>query len=112
MTITILTILHVLICIFMIVIVLLQHGKGADAGAAFGGGGSSQAIFGSEGPVPLLNKITTLTAIVFMLTSLSLAYLSTDRTVVSVMEDVVAPMQQEIPLIDTVPAPFPVPDDR
>ncbi len=110
MTTTILTIIHVMICIFMIVIVLLQHGKGADAGASFGGGGASQALFGSEGSVPLLNKITTLTAIIFMLTALSLAYLAKDRTAISVVEEVVVPpVQKEIPLIDT-PAPLPWPE--
>jgi preprotein translocase subunit SecG len=108
MTITILTIIHVMICIFMIVIVLLQNGKGAGIGATFGG--SSQALFGSEGPVPLLNKLTTMTAIVFMVTSLSLAYLSTDRTAASVMEEIAVPLPsspQDIPLIDTPAPPLP-----
>ena len=73
---TILTVAHISVCLFLVVIVLLQHGKGADAGAAFGGGGSSQSLFGSEGPISLLNKITTASAIVFMVTSVSLAYLS------------------------------------
>lgn len=82
---TILTIAHISVCFFLIIIVLLQHGKGADAGAAFGGGGSSQSLFGSEGPVPLLNKITTASAIVFMVTSVSLAYLSSTSSTGSMM---------------------------
>ncbi|AGF77362.1 protein translocase subunit secG [Desulfocapsa sulfexigens DSM 10523] len=82
---TLLTIAHVAVCFFLIVIVLLQHGKGADAGAAFGGGGSSQSLFGSEGPVPLLNKITTASAIVFMVTSVSLAYISSTSSTGSLM---------------------------
>ena len=85
---TILTVAHISVCLFLIVIVLLQHGKGADAGAAFGGGGSSQSLFGSEGPVPLLNKITTLSAVVFMVTSVSLAYLSSTSSTGSVMAPV------------------------
>jgi preprotein translocase subunit SecG len=98
-----------MICIFMVVIVLLQNGKGAGIGATFGG--SSQALFGSEGPVPLLNKLTTMTAIVFMITSVSLAYLSTDRSAVSVMEEIGVPMQQEAP-ISVPPAPLPMDDGR
>ncbi len=82
---TILTVGHISVCLFLIIIVLLQHGKGADAGAAFGGGGSSQSLFGSEGPVPLLNKITTFSAIIFMLTSVTLAYFSSTSSTGSVM---------------------------
>lgn len=89
--ITILTVAHISVCLFLIIIVLLQHGKGADAGAAFGGGGSSQSLFGSEGPVPLLNKITTVSAIVFMVTSVSLAYLSSTSSTGSVMTAVPVP---------------------
>ncbi len=84
--ITILTIVHIFVSLFLIAIVLLQHGKGADIGATFGG--SSQSLFGTEGPVPLLNKITTLAAIVFMCTSVSLAYMSAHKTTGSVMSDV------------------------
>ena len=80
---TILTIIHIIVCIFLVSIVLLQHGKGADIGATFGGGG--QSLFGTEGPVPMLNKITTAAAIIFMVTSISLAYISAHRTTSSVM---------------------------
>ncbi len=82
---TILTVAHISVSLFLIIIVLLQHGKGADAGAAFGGGGSSQSLFGSEGPISLLNKITTASAIVFMVTSVSLAYYSSTTSTGSVM---------------------------
>ncbi|KPJ98200.1 MAG: preprotein translocase subunit SecG, partial [Desulfobacterales bacterium SG8_35] len=82
---TILTIIHILVCIFLVSIVLLQHGKGADIGATFGGGG--QSLFGTEGPVPMPNKITTAAAIIFMVTSISLAYISAHRTTSSVMGD-------------------------
>ena len=65
-------IIHVIVSIALIMIVLLQTGKGADMGAAFGGG-SSQTLFGSTGASTFLSKATTVAAIVFMLTSLSLA---------------------------------------
>lgn len=67
--------IHVLVCIALILIVLLQTGKGADMGAVFGGG-SSQTLFGSGGASTFLTKMTTGAAVVFMLTSLSLAYFS------------------------------------
>jgi preprotein translocase subunit SecG len=84
---TLLTIAHVIVCLFLVGIVLLQHGKGADIGATFGG--SSQSLFGTEGPLPLLNKITTAAAIIFMLTSVTLAYLSTQKSSSSVMKSMV-----------------------
>jgi protein translocase, SecG subunit len=103
---TLLIVVHVLVCLFLICIVLLQHGKGADIGATFGG--SSQSLFGTEGPVPLLNKITTFAAIVFMGTSISLAYLSIHKSSGSIMKDLKvqeeqAPAQQTPPI--TVPMP-------
>jgi preprotein translocase subunit SecG len=82
---TLLIVIHVLVCLFLIVIVLLQHGKGADIGATFGG--SSQSLFGSEGPMPLMNKITTAAAIIFMLTSVTLAYFSSSTSTGSVMSE-------------------------
>ncbi|WP_339134526.1 MAG: preprotein translocase subunit SecG [Candidatus Electrothrix sp. GW3-4] len=103
---TLLIIVHVLVSLFLIAIVLLQHGKGADIGATFGGSG--QSVFGSEGPVPLLNKITTFSAIVFMGTSISLAYLSANESTGSIMKDLstqetAAPTQKEAPV--TIPMP-------
>lgn len=68
---TLLVIIHVICCLFLISIVLLQSGKGAEMGAAFGG--SSQTIFGSRGASTFLNKLTTASAIVFMLSSLILS---------------------------------------
>ena len=64
--------IHVLACLFLIVVVLLQTGKGADMGAVFGGG--SQTLFGSSGAGNFLTKLTTGTAIAFMLTSLILTW--------------------------------------
>ena len=86
---TVLTVIHVVVCFFLVVIVLLQHGKGADMGATFGG--SSQTVFGSDGPLPLMNKVTTGSAIVFMVTSVSLAYLSAHMSTNSVMKNVAVP---------------------
>ena len=83
---TLLTIVHVVVCLFLVGIVLLQHGKGADIGATFGG--SSQSLFGTEGPLPLLNKITTAVAVIFMLTSVTLAYISSQSSSSSVMSGV------------------------
>ena len=86
---TLLIILHVVVCLFLVGIVLLQHGKGADIGATFGG--SSQSLFGSEGPLPLLNKITTAVAVIFMLTSVALAYISSHTGTDSVMSGLTKP---------------------
>lgn len=65
--------LHVVVCLALIVIVLLQMGKGAEVGATFGAG-SSQTIFGASGGANFMSKVTAAAAIIFMLTSLSLAY--------------------------------------
>ncbi len=106
---TLLIAVHVFVCLFLICIVLLQHGKGADIGASFGG--SSQSLFGTEGPVPLLNKITTLAAIVFMGTSVALAYLSANRSTGSVMRDVKFQEQQQVP-VSQQPITVPMPVDK
>jgi preprotein translocase subunit SecG len=70
--IVILVVLHVVISIFLILVVLVQQGKGADLAGAFGGGGS-QTAFGSRGATTLLHKLTTTFFILFVLTSISLA---------------------------------------
>jgi preprotein translocase subunit SecG len=67
-----LVLIHILVCLFLILVVLLQSGKAADLAGAFGGGGSQTAL-GSRGAVTLLAKATTISAILFMLTSLGLA---------------------------------------
>ncbi|MCL4401365.1 MAG: preprotein translocase subunit SecG [Acidobacteria bacterium] len=72
----ILTIIHVLVCVFLIIVVLLQSGKAADLAGAFGGMGS-QTAFGPRGSATLLSKATTISAVVFMVTSLSLSILAT-----------------------------------
>ena len=74
---TIVTLFHVLVCFALILIVLLQAGKGAEMGAAFGG--ASQTIFGSSGAMGFLSKLTTVAAVIFMITSLLLAFSSSQR---------------------------------
>ncbi len=82
--------LHVFACIFLIAVVLLQTGKGADVGAVFGGG-SSETVFGSSGAGNFLTKLTTGIAILFMLTSLVMTYGLARRTSQSLFDDVPAP---------------------
>jgi preprotein translocase subunit SecG len=79
---------HVLVCLVLILVVLLQSGKGADLAGAFGGG-ATQTAFGSRGPASLLSKITTGAAVVFMLTSITLARMH--------------PTSQETSILDTAP---------
>ncbi len=76
--ITILLLIHVVIAIALVGLVLLQHGKGADAGAAFGSG-ASQTVFGSQGSGSFLTRTTAILATVFFVTSLMLAYLSVGK---------------------------------
>ncbi len=73
--ITLLSIVHLFICLLIIGVVLLQSGKGAEMGASFGGGGS-QSVFGASGGGNFMTKLTTAAAVIFMLTSLTLAYMS------------------------------------
>ena len=93
-------IIHVLVATGVVALVLLQHGRGADAGAAFGGG-SSGSIFGSRGPTTFLTRLTTILVTVFFLTSLSLAWLSKQsvdtRSVVERVQPVVA---EEVILVE------------
>src|SRR5437870_10220701 len=72
--ITLLTVFHVIVCIFLVLVVLLQQGKGADWAGAFGGGGS-QTTFGARSTGSVLERATTAAAIVFMITSIALAIL-------------------------------------
>jgi len=93
--------LHIFVCLFLIFIVLVQGGKGAEMGAAFGGGGS-QTLFGGRGAATFLGKMTTVIAVVFMLTSLILAVVSgkgDDGTDI----DLSAPSQTEAPLGADIP---------
>ena len=82
--ITLVVIVHVIVCIALVIIVLLQAGRGAEIGAAFGG--ASQTIFGSSGSGGFMSKLTTGAAIIFMLTCLSLSYFASHRSESSVVE--------------------------
>jgi len=82
------TTLHVIVCFILVLVVLLQTGKGADLAGAFGGG-ATQTAFGSRGPASFLSKITTIAAIIFMLTSLGLSLISTQTARKSVLEGTV-----------------------
>ena len=112
---TIVVLLHVLACMALILIVLLQTGKGAEMGAAFGG--ASQTLFGGSGGATFLGKLTTGAAIVFMITCLGLTYLSTGPQTKSIMEDVPvttteAPLLPEAKPIQPAPAPAAVASDH
>ena len=75
---SLLFVLQVIVAVALIGFVLIQHGKGADAGAAFGSG-SSSTVFGSQGSGSFLTKVTTFLAILFLANSLLLAYLSSQK---------------------------------
>jgi preprotein translocase subunit SecG len=98
-----LIVVHVLASFAIIAIVLLQAGKGADIGSAFGGGGS-QAVFGSMGTPTILGKITATVAIVFMLTSFGLSLLASRPTSV-VPDSGPAPAAAPAPAAPAAPAP-------
>ena len=87
---TFILIIHLIVCLFLITIVLIQGGKGAELGAAFGG--SSQTLFGARGAATFFSKLTTGAAIVFMLTSLSLALVTSKGS--SVVKKVPATTEQ------------------
>src|SRR5271167_2338705 len=99
-----LTIIHVIVCFFLIVVVLLQSGKAADLAGAFGGMGS-QTAFGPRGSATLLSKATTLAAAIFMITSLTLAILATRGAASSgsVLERQKAPAKTTAPATPAVP---------
>jgi len=70
--------IHYLICFFLIIVILLQAGKGANVGAVFGG--ASQTMFGSRGPTTFLNKVTVFVAMGFLVTSIALAHFAKSRS--------------------------------
>ncbi|MFA7268360.1 MAG: preprotein translocase subunit SecG [Sterolibacterium sp.] len=103
--------LHILVGISVIGLVLIQHGKGADMGAAFGGGASG-SLFGASGSANFMSRTTAILAAIFFLTSLSLSYLATNRvkTPASVMDTVkteAPPPASSAPAKSEVPAPMP-----
>jgi len=104
----IILVIHVLIAVTLVVLVLLQHGKGADAGAAFGSGASS-TVFGSQGSSSFLVRVTTGLAVGFFLTSLTLAFIAARQvapvSVADLIDDAERPVQIDAPDAGDAPAP-------
>ena len=94
---TAIIIIHILICLFLIVVILLQTGKGGDMGAVFGG--SSSTTFGGQGAGTFLSKTTSVVAALFMFTSLALAILSSHVDEASVISDDTIPLQTTTPVM-------------
>jgi len=105
---SIITIIHILAAATLVGLVLIQHGKGADAGAAFGSG-SAGSVFGARGPATFLSRATAVLAVAFFATSLSLAYLSGKRVAPKSVVERVAPASVPGP---QAPAPSDVPTDE
>jgi preprotein translocase subunit SecG len=105
-----LTTIHVIVSVFLIIVVLLQSGKAADLAGAFGGMGS-QTVFGPRGSATVLTRATTISAIVFMITSLSLSVIGTSATGTApgsdILDRISAPAQTSAPA--TTPAATPAP---
>lgn len=106
-----LTVLHVMVCLVLVVVVLLQHGKGADIGAVFGGG-ASNTVFGSRGAGNFLTRLTTGAALLFMVTSLVLSYIANTGVSSSLFDEdtpapgAVAPAPAEGPGAGAAPGGF------
>ena len=107
---TIMLVIHVLIAISLIGLVLIQHGKGADMGAAFGSGASS-TVFGSRGAGSFLTRVTAILAALFFVTNLGLAILATQSNEVrieSVVDRVETPATPEVPAAPSAASDLPV----
>src|SRR4029434_8413760 len=98
---TLVLVVHVLVALALVGLVLLQHGKGADVGAAFGGGASG-SLFGATGSAHFLSRTTAILAVVFFLSSMALTYFSTRKTE---HKGVMAPQSAPVK-----PGPAPIPD--
>lgn len=96
-------VIHVLVAIGVIGLVLIQQGKGADAGAAFGGGASS-TVFGSQGSGSFLTRATAILATIFFITSLTLAYLSIQKVKPTSVVDTVKEQKVDVPVAAEKPA--------
>jgi preprotein translocase subunit SecG len=102
--ITLITVIHVFVCVFLILVILLQAGKGGGMGSSLGGGGS-QTVFGGRGAQTFLGKVTSVSAGIFMLTSLTLAYNSSKTR--SVVDQHVG----SVPALPGAPSAPPLPGD-
>jgi len=101
---SILTILHIMVCAILIVAVLLQSGKAADLAGAFGGAGS-QSAFGPRGAQTALTKMTTISAVLFMFTSMGLWIMSSRQTSGSVLSGEQAPPIKDQPVATSTAQP-------
>lgn len=112
---SIIVIVHLLVAIAVIVLVLLQHGKGADMGASFGGG-ASNTVFGSQGSANFLSRTTAVLVAVFFITSIGLAYYAKSKSSASLFDrtapaatqpaqQTTQPAVEEVPTVDHAPAP-------
>jgi preprotein translocase subunit SecG len=106
------TAVHVFVCLFLIIVVLLQSGKSGDIAAAFGGQGS-QTAFGPRGAATALSRATTWSAIIFMLTSITLSIYAAKKTgPSSVFSDVKPSQTQSKPAQPSTPAPASTPNQK
>ena len=99
------TVLHVIVCLILVVVVLLQSGKAADLAGAFGGMGS-QTVFGPRGSATVLSKATTISAVLFMLTSMTLSIMATRKgsSTPDILKKTIPITGQKVPLPTPVPA--------
>ena len=104
------TALHVLVCVILILVVLLQSSKGADLAGAFGGS-STQTAFGSRGPASFLSKITTVSAVIFMGTCLALSLMGGRQQSRSILDTTRQPVSQKPAAQPAPQAPAPSPDE-
>ncbi len=104
---TIVLAIHVIVCISLVVVILLQQGKGAEIGAVFGG--SSQTVFGASGAGNVLTRVTAALAVVFFATSMYLAYTSTQHATGSIFGSGSSVMHEHAPVSTkpVIPAPAP-----
>ncbi|MCP5162706.1 MAG: preprotein translocase subunit SecG [Hahellaceae bacterium] len=91
---TLVLVVHVLVSVALIGLVLIQHGKGADAGAAFGSG-ASQTVFGSQGTGSFLTRLTTWFAVIFFITSFSLGVFAKQKAQISMQQGIALPVVKE-----------------
>ncbi len=94
---TAISIIHILAAITLVLIVLLQTGRGSEIGAAFGSG-ASQTLFGSSGTSGFMTRVTTVVVVVFMATSLTLAMLYSSGRSASYRPSIPAPIEQKLPM--------------
>lgn len=104
------TVIHVIVCVLLVLVVLLQQGKKDGMGAAFGGG--SQSVFGARGAETFLEKVTKVLAIIFMCTSLGLVYFSSKESSGSLLNEKTASEAPAAPGATTAPATEPATESK